>query len=76
MDNQRVSDKYRINELSIIPGGYNVVVSYTNGTVYVYDKIKRPMAYIKSVTGRSHVKDAWIEGDRPTPKSTSIIGTL
>lgn len=76
MNNLRVGDQYRRNTLSIKPGGTSVVVSYTNGTVYIYDKIKNPTAYINSVKCRPHVKDAWIEGSRPTPASASVIGTI
>jgi len=76
MSNLRVTDQYRRNTLSVKPGGSNVVVSYTNGTVYIYDKIKNPSAYINSVKCRGHVKDAWIEGTRPTPASANVIGTL
>ena len=76
MNNLRVGDKYRRNTLSIKPGGTNVVVSYTNGTVYIYDKIKHPQAYINSVIRRGHVIDAWIEGSRPTPESACHVSTL
>ena len=76
MSNLRVSDKYRTSELSVKPGGRNVVVSYTNGTVYIYDKIKHPEAYIRSLLYRDHVIDAWVEGTRPTPESACHVSTL
>lgn len=56
-----VSDKYRKNILSKIPGGWTVVVEYTNGRIFEYDKVKDPDAYIKKLKRNKDVKDAWIK---------------
>ena len=49
MSDLRVSDDYRTNELSLQPGGYEVSVVYENGKRLIYDKVKRPGSYIKSI---------------------------
>lgn len=49
MSDLRVSDDYRTNELSLQPGGYEVIVVYENGKRLIYDKVKRPGSYIKSI---------------------------
>ncbi len=56
-----VSDKYRKNRLSLIPGGYTVVVEYITGRRFEYDKVKDPDAYIKKLKRNKDVKDAWIK---------------
>lgn len=42
-----VQDKFRTNQLSLIPGGTTVVVEYHNREVLGYDKIIRPSDYIR-----------------------------
>ena len=49
MSDLRVSDDYRTNELSLQPGGYEDIVVYENGKRLIYDKVKRPGSYIKSI---------------------------
>lgn len=49
MSDLRVSDDYRTNELSLQPGGYEVIVVYENGKRLIYDKVKRPGSYVKSI---------------------------
>lgn len=44
-----VSDDYRINELSLIPGGTDIVVEYNNSVTWGYDKVKFPSRYIKRI---------------------------
>lgn len=44
-----VLDEYRTNELSIIPGGFDIVIEYYSGDIFGYDKVKEPNAYIKRV---------------------------
>lgn len=56
-----VSDKYRKNILSKIPGGWTVVVEYNNGHIFEYDKVKDPEAYIKKLKRNSDVKNAWVK---------------
>ena len=48
-----VKDKYRTNPLSLTPGGEIVTVTYSSGNVFVYDKIKKPGLYIKSIENRN-----------------------
>jgi hypothetical protein len=44
-----VSDEYRTNPLSLTPGGSSIEVTLVDGNVYVYDKIKMPDRYIRSL---------------------------
>ena len=57
----RVGDGYRTNQLSLRPGGYSVVVEYTNGQKLVYDKIKNPSAYISRVCKNDDIVSAYIK---------------
>ena len=59
-----VGDIYRTSELSLIPGGYTVCVreSYRDSyRVLEYTNIKKPHAYIRTVSKNSNVLDAWIK---------------
>lgn len=44
-----VKDEYRTNPLSLEPGGHQVTVFYNNGSNFVYDKVKKPSAYIRNM---------------------------
>lgn len=44
-----VSDEYRVNPLSHIKGGSEIIVEYQNGEVLGYDKIKYPSKFIGTV---------------------------
>jgi hypothetical protein len=44
-----VDDKFRINQLSLMPGGLDIIIEYHNESVLGYDKIKSPRNYIKAV---------------------------
>lgn len=44
-----VQQKYRVNDLSSINGGTDVVVEYKNGDVFGYDKIKFPSKYVEKI---------------------------
>lgn len=55
MGELRVSDNYRTNNLSLQPGGYEVTVVYQNGKRFVYDKVKKPGQYIKSISDKRSV---------------------
>ena len=46
----KVGDQYRTNPLSLQPGGHLIKVVHSSGKVFVYDKVKRPGAYIKSIS--------------------------
>jgi hypothetical protein len=52
MSELRVADKFRTNDLSLQPGGYEVTVVYQSGQRFVYDKVKRPGYYIKSISAK------------------------
>jgi len=59
-----VEDKYRTNELSLIPGGYTVCVREIyrkSSRVLEYTKIKKPHAYIKTVSKTEGVLSAWVK---------------
>lgn len=49
MDNFFVGSEYRTNPKSLIPGGYDVKVYYSDKPARVYDKIKNPEAYIERI---------------------------
>jgi hypothetical protein len=53
MSELRVGDKFRTNSLSLEPGGYEVTVAYQNGQRLVYDKVKKPGYYIKSISSKN-----------------------
>lgn len=44
-----VTRYYRVNELSHIPGGSDVIIEYTNGMILGYDWIKNPSNYVESI---------------------------
>lgn len=44
-----IADNYRINPLSRTPGGNDVVIEYTNGKIYAYDRVKFPSLYINKI---------------------------
>lgn len=52
MSTIRVSDAHRLNELSLLPGGDEVTVVYQNNKSRVYDKIKRPAQYVRTLLSR------------------------
>jgi tRNA G37 N-methylase Trm5 len=52
----KVHDDYRTNELSLIPGGKTVTVTYDNGAKFIYDKVKNPGKYIKSISEKEDAK--------------------
>jgi len=47
-----VGQSYRTNELSLTPGGTNVIVHYRNGEVLGYNRIKYPSKYIDAILSR------------------------
>jgi hypothetical protein len=50
MSQLKVSDQYRTNPLSLKPGGYTVTAVHETGKIFIYDKVKNPGAYIKSMS--------------------------
>jgi hypothetical protein len=49
----QVSDQFRTNELSLVPGGSRVTLFYNNGDSKVYDKVKNPNSYCSAVLKKS-----------------------
>ena len=43
----KVKDEFRTNPLSHQPGGCTVRVTFKNGTHRDYDKVKKPMAFVR-----------------------------
>lgn len=58
----KVADKYRTSFLSLRPGGYTVVVELNTGEIREYDKVKNPEAYIRVLSNKSNIKNAWVKG--------------
>ena len=44
-----IADGYRTNPLSHTPGGNDIVIQYTNGNIYAYDRVKMPSLYIDKI---------------------------
>lgn len=55
-----VHDKFRLNSLSLIPGGSTVTISYIDGTNRVYKNVKNPKAYINSIMKTKSIIEALI----------------
>jgi len=51
-----VSDDFRTNPKSLIPGGSTVLVEYYDGTIRAYDKIKNTVAYMNAIIKDSEIK--------------------
>jgi hypothetical protein len=51
--NIKVADEYRTNDLSLVPGGKTVSVTYSNGKTLVYDKVKSPAKYIAALKAKA-----------------------
>lgn len=58
----KVSDSYRTNPESLIPGGSVVEIHQTNGLVLSYDKIKNPNAYITHITKTQSIAKVMVDG--------------
>jgi hypothetical protein len=57
----RVTDPYRKNDLSLVPGGSVVVVEYRDGSILEYDKIKNTDIYITQISGKPEVLKAYVK---------------
>jgi|688.fasta_scaffold65150_4 hypothetical protein len=53
----KVKDEYRTNPLSVEPGGHEVTVIHEGGKTFIYDKVKRPGAYIKGISSVTQTKN-------------------
>jgi len=40
-----VSDNFRTSELSKVPGGYDIEITYIDGRKFIYPKVKNPESY-------------------------------
>ena len=55
MSELHVNDNYRTNPISLQPGGSTVKAIHERGKVFVYDKVKRPGAYIKTMNTEAKI---------------------
>jgi hypothetical protein len=61
MDELKVSDAHRKNELSLEEGGATIRVVMRNGQVLIYDKIKSVRAYAQKAMKDADVIEIWHE---------------
>jgi len=61
-DYLKVGDKYRLNPLSLKPGGTTVTVYRNDGKILIYDKIKRPRRYIGKLARKEEIFRVDIDG--------------
>lgn len=47
-----VTDEYRTNPMSLVPGGTTVEIDKRSGKTLIYDKIKFPQKYVREVYPR------------------------
>lgn len=59
----KVADEFRLNSLSLKPGGATVIVVYQNGTRRSYDKVKRPSAYVNRIIQNDDVVEVLVDND-------------
>jgi hypothetical protein len=45
----KVEDQYRTNPLSLKPGGCTLTITYSDGKVFIYDKVKNAVSYIRAL---------------------------
>lgn len=58
-----VHERFRTNELSLKPGGYTITVVYNNHTQRVYNNVKNPTAYIRSIAKDETIVQALVDGE-------------
>jgi len=58
----RVGDEFRINPLSLKPGGSIVTVIFSNGKMLDYDKVKSPKKYVASIPEREDITAIYVNG--------------
>jgi len=61
MDELKVSDAHRTNELSLEEGGATIRIVMRNGQVLIYDKIKSVRAYTQRAMKDGDVIEIWHE---------------
>jgi hypothetical protein len=59
----KVADAFRTNDLSFIPGGFEVSITLNNGQTLVYDKIKSPKKYIQSLSNYKDIVEVKVNGE-------------
>ena len=57
----KVSDDYRKNELSLYPGGSEIKITYQNGKVLIYDKIKNVDLYCKKLLHNKNIIEIMVD---------------
>jgi hypothetical protein len=60
----RVADEFRINPLSLRPGGSIVSVVFSNGRMLDYDKVKSPQRYVASIPRREDIVAVYVNGKK------------
>lgn len=63
----KVGDGSRTNELSHTPGGSVVKIIHSDGRNLIYDKIKKPQAYINSALRDDTVVEIWVDEVKAWP---------
>jgi hypothetical protein len=63
----KVGDGSRTNELSHTPGGSVVKIIHSDGRNLVYDKVKKPQAYINSALRDDTVVEIWVDEVKTWP---------
>ena len=71
-----VNDRSRTNELSLSPGGSVVTVVHKDGRRLVYDKIKKPQAYINRACGDESVVEILLDGKKVYPNIPNLYPNL
>jgi len=65
-----VSDTYRTNSLSLVPGGSVVIINEVDGTTKAYDKVKNPNAYINAILKKnSRIETIYVDNQLVWTKS-------
>lgn len=83
----KVEDRYRTNQLSMEPGGYEVTIIHEGSDTFIYDKIKRPGSYIKGISSVNQIKpiikilidgeEVWnVRHDKTEPWNTPAIKNI
>ena len=60
----RVGDKYRINPLSLSPGGSIVCVVFSDGRTLEYDKVKSPKKYVSKIPQKDDIISIYVNGNQ------------
>lgn len=58
----KVTDNFRTNPESLLPGGSIVEVHQTDGLILSYDKIKNPNAYISKIVKTQSILKVMVDG--------------